>query len=83
MWQTVGLRVCAEGTWLHPEDHVDRLCSDFDSLDQGANQLPSFRPVGLLQSCCDTLGKLFQIADHQPPFLLPSFLVGYCLHGLF
>src|SRR4051794_26382964 len=69
MWQTFRVWVYAVWAGFHPENHVDRLRSDFDSFDQGANQLPPSRPIGLLQTGCDALGKVLQIADHQTQLL--------------
>jgi retron-type reverse transcriptase len=76
MWQT--FRVWTDTRWagFHPKDHVDRLRSDFDSFDQGANQLPPSRPIGLLQTGGDALRKAFQITDNQTQLLLLCFLVG-------
>jgi hypothetical protein len=76
MWQTFGFRACAEWTRFHAKNHLHGLRSDFNPLDQRANQFPSPRPIRLLQTGGDTLGKLFQIADDQAQLVVPRFLVG-------
>src|SRR3954471_12873704 len=55
MWQT--FRVWTDAAWagFHPEHHLNRLRSDPNAFNQGANQLPPSGPIGLLQTGGDAL----------------------------
>src|SRR5438270_11550710 len=62
MWQTAGFQVRARWAWcvrFHAKNYLHGLRAYFYALDQSANQLPPPGPVGLLQTGCNTLGKLF------------------------
>jgi hypothetical protein len=62
IWQTVGFQVRARSAWcvwFHAKNYLHGLWAYLYALDQSANQLPLPGPVGLLQTGCNTFGKLF------------------------
>ena len=54
--------------------------ADFNSFHQGTNDLAPRRPIAFLQPVTHSLGKFFELADHQTEFAFGGSLVGDCLH---
>ena len=60
--------------WAYLIYHSDVLSVDLDSFDQGPEDFPPRKPIGLLETIKDVLGELIELPYHQSQFLFLEFL---------
>src|SRR3954447_22833113 len=63
-WRTV--------RWRNAEHDLDTLVVNLDASHKGANNLPSLKPVKVVQPLADPLRKLFEMGDDQRQLALST-----------